>query len=177
MANNSDIEIWKDIPNYEGCYQASNLGNIRSLDRVSARGHNVKGRVLSKSLGSQYYYTVALSKDGKPKTKKVHMLVAMAFLGHTPCGYKIVIDHIDHDPLNNKVDNLQLITNRENLSKDRKGYSSKYIGVSICRPNSWQAAIQYKGDNIYLGTFKEELDASNSYQKALENIKNGLAPK
>ena len=44
MANNSDIEIWKDIPNYEGCYQASNLGKIRSLDRLDSRGHKLKGR-------------------------------------------------------------------------------------------------------------------------------------
>ena len=179
MANNSDIEIWKDIPNYEGYYQASNLGNIRSLDRVSAKGNrSLKGRTMKLHTNKRKYKSTVLSKDGQ-RTIEVHVLVAMTFLGHVRSGGKgLVVDHIDNNSLNNRADNLQLITTRQNTSKDSKGFTSEYVGVSwFKRDSKWQSFIRYKGKPIWLGFYETELSAHKVYQAALERINKGLAPK
>jgi hypothetical protein len=168
-------EIWKDIPNYEGYYQVSNLGSVKSLKRVICRSNGViqtfKERILKAAIGSREYLLVGLSKDGKTKTFQVHKLVAMAFLGHKPCGMKMVVDHIDNNQLNNRVDNLQLTTQRHNTSKDKSGGTSKYIGVYWCRLNKkWGATIRLNGKVNYLGYFNDEIKASEAYQNALKKF-------
>jgi len=84
------MEIWNDIPNYEGFYQASNKGRIRSLDRrVYNKGRkgymNLKGRIIKQSLNFGKIPILVLSKDGKNRSWAVSALVAMAFLNHKPC--------------------------------------------------------------------------------------------
>ena len=97
----------------------------------------------------------------------------MSFLNHTPCGYKEVVDHIDNDKLNNKVENLQLTTVRYNTSKDVKNSTSKYTGVCWHKNlQKWMCQIQIKGKNQYLGIFENEIDAHNAYQKTLKKINN-----
>ena len=121
-------EIFKDIPGYEGCYQVSNLGRVKSLERTSINCINVKyttqelilRQALQGNKGKAQYFGVGLMKDGKVKSIRVHKLVAIAFLGHKPNGNTIVVDHIDNNPFNNRVDNLQLITHGENMSKRHK---------------------------------------------------------
>jgi len=168
-------EIWKDIPNYEGYYQVSNLGRVKSLKRVVCRSdgsfHTLKEKLLKASINGVGYLATILSKDGKKKSFKVHQLVAMAFLGHEPCGYKIVVDHVNNDKLNNQVDNLQLTTSRHNVSKDIRRGASKYIGVSWYKnSNKWMASIRINGKQKHLGYFNDELDASKAYQNALKGI-------
>ena len=118
----NNIEIYKNVTGYEGIYQVSNLGNVKSLERkVIGKLDSIrtlKEKVLKNNLNKKGYYLVGLMKDNKQATKKVHQLVAIAFLGHTPCGMKLVVDHIDNNPLNNRVDNLQIITQRENSTKN-----------------------------------------------------------
>ena len=180
MANNSDIEIWKDITNYEGCYQVSNLGNVRSLDRLDNRGYKRKGKMLKKSLNSNRYYVVCLSKQGKNITNSVHTLVATTFMGNERGNGNsgLVVDHIDNDSINNRLDNLQLITQRQNASKDIKGGSSRFVGVSWHKASKkWRSEIQSIGKPIWLGNFETELAAHKVYQAALERINKGLAPK
>jgi hypothetical protein len=157
-------EIFKDIPSYEGMYQVSNFGNVKSLK-------GLKERLMKQSTGGRDYLNLNLHKEGKPKTFHVHKLVAMAFLGHVSCGMKLVIDHIDNDKTNNNLDNLQIITNRENVSKDIRGGSSQYVGVYFNKQNKkWLASITINGKRNYLGLFVNELDASNAYQEALKNL-------
>jgi len=156
-------EIWKDIKGYEGHYQVSNLGSIKSLKFG-------KERILKPSKDRDGYLLVVLSKDSKPKTFTVHQLIAIAFLDHTPNGHKIVIDHIDNDKLNNYVGNLQLVTQRKNTTKDRLRGSSKYIGVCWYKPyNKWQAKININGIGKHLGYFECELAAAKAYNDALNN--------
>jgi len=164
-------EIFIDILDYEGLYQVSNYGNVKSLNfRRSG-----KEKILKLGLDTVGYLHVSLSNNGIVKTKLVHQLVAIAFLKHKPDGMKIVVDHIDNNKLNNSLNNLQLISNRENSSKDRKGYSSKYVGVSWAkRSKKWVAEIRIKGKKIYLGLFTDELEASRAYQKKLNTIKKQL---
>jgi hypothetical protein len=99
---------------------------------------------------------------------KAAVLVAMAFLNHKPCGHKLVVDHIDNNPLNDRLYNLQVITHRQNCSKDKKG-TSKYTGVTWeKRINKWKAHIRINSKLKYLGYFTDELKAANAYKKALE---------
>ena len=168
-------EIWKDIPNYEGLYQVSNLGRVKSLDRkvkhsVTGLLVNRKGKIIKNNKSSSYYRCV-LSACNNRKTYLVHQLVAMAFLGHKIDGHKIVVDHIDNDKTNNNVKNLQLISSRLNSSKDIKNKTSKYIGVCWHkRDEVWVSQIIINGKKHFLGAFNSEVEASNMYQSKLKTI-------
>jgi len=115
------MEKFKDIPGLEKKYQVSNLGNVKSLKRYVK--HNSGGlkvvneRILRYVIKNRGYKHVVLMKNGKHKGYYIHQLVAMAFLGHTPNGHKLVVDHINEDKLDNRVENLQLISNKENVIK------------------------------------------------------------
>lgn len=167
-------EIFKDIPGYEGLYQVSNLGNVKSLSRkiCSNQGcYMLKEKILGKRIAKDGYYITDLCKNSNKKTYKIHQLVAMAFLKHKLCGLKLVVDHINGEKLNNNLENLQVITNRENSSKDKKGYTSKYIGVSFLKSrNKWSSQIYFNGKTIHLGNFKNEYEAHLCYQNKLKEI-------
>lgn len=168
------MENWKDIQGYEGHYQVSDLGRVKSLKRwVNNKvngGYFLEEKLANQSIGNRYL-EVSLSKDGKTKTFRVHQLVAMAFLNHKPCGYKLVVDHKDNNPLNNKLSNIQVVSARENTSKDRSGYSSKYVGVNFdLKNNKWRAAIFIDKKVKYLGLFDNEERASIAYQFALVQL-------
>ena len=168
-------EVWKDVPNYEGMYQVSNLGDIKSLSRKVYNGDSfyvLKERILKKRV-HQGYTQFCIYKNNIPKTFKASVLVAMGFLNHKPGGYKIVVDHIDNNRLNDNVNNLQLITTRENLSKDtwRKGKTSKYVGIVWHkRDKKWQSSIRIGNKKKFLGYFKDEYKAHLAYQKALKDL-------
>ena len=156
-------EIWKDVVDYEGMYEVSNLGRVKSLKYV-------KRRILKLGLDNYGYKKVDLYNNKKAATKTIHKLVAAAFLNHVPCGMKLVIDHIDNDKLKNNVNNLQIITHRLNASKDKNGVSV-FTGVNWCKlSKKWRAQIQIGKKKKYLGLFTCELLASQTYQKALKKI-------
>tara|TARA_R110000803_G_scaffold163375_1_gene227021 strand:+ start:611 stop:1135 length:525 start_codon:yes stop_codon:yes gene_type:complete len=158
------IEVWKNIPEFEN-YQVSNLGNVRSLKYG-------KKIILKKTIGGGGYYQIGIYFNNKQNKKTVQQLMAITFLKHKPCGLKIVVDHINTDKLNNKLYNLQLITHRKNLSKDKKG-TSKYTGVCWHkRRNKWQSSIRINGKVEYLGSFKIEKEAAQAYQNELKKINN-----
>jgi len=165
------MENWKDIEGFEGRYQVSDLGRIKSLARKSINGKQLQEKILKPGISSGGYLTLKLYKDDISKSRDVHQLVAIAFLGHNPNGPNIVVDHIDNNPSNNIVENLQLITNRENCSKDKKGGSSRYVGVYWNKgANKWQAQIKIDGKLKYLGLFKEETEAHKAYQSRLKEV-------
>ena len=174
-------EIWKDVPGYKGYYQASDLGRARSLDRVitykSGASKLLKGRVLTPTMRNGYK-KVNLAMKGRKKAFKISQLVAMAFLGHKPDGHKLVVDHINGNKLDNRVENLRIVTNRANVSTcfrtDNGTLSSEYVGVHWdINSLKWRSRIYYDGISIHLGLFDNETDASDAYQKALSKIKNG----
>ena len=165
-------EQWKAIPGYEGVYEISTLGNVRSLDRKNSRGANLKGQPKKQTTARSGYKLVGLRKEGRCSIRSIHQLVAIAFLDHTPCGLKLVVDHKDNNKLNNNVNNLQLITNRENSNKKHIPSSSQYVGVSWNkRSRKWHANIYYNKKLKHLGYFKDELEAHNAYQTALTELK------
>jgi hypothetical protein len=157
-------EIWKDIPNYEGHYQVSNLGNVKSLKKYKGTNSNIL-KLCSDKKG---YYQVLLSLNNKKETIKVHQLVAMAFLGHIRCGYNLVVNHKDFNIHNNCIYNLEIVTSRENSNKKHIISSSKYVGVTYNkRLKKWNAQIFFKGKLKHLGTFINEEDAKYSYDNYL----------
>lgn len=154
-------EIFKPIPNYEGDYEVSDLGRIKSLKK---NYHKIRILVIDHN----GYLRVGLSKNGY-KTFKIHKLVSMAFLGHTPCGHNIIVDHKNNIQIDNRLINLQLITPRENASKDKKNKTSNYIGVSFCKQTKkWKSVIVIKNKTITIGRFINEIDAHNAYQNKLK---------
>lgn len=108
-------EIWKDISGYEGIYQVSSLGRVRSLDRIGRQGRFLHGQILRGYVGRQGYRYVTL-KDGKAreKTMKVHRLVATAFIKN-PNNFP-QINHKDENKTNNHVDNLEWCTQSYNMN-------------------------------------------------------------
>lgn len=114
-------------------------------------------------------------KKNKRKQITNHTLVAIAFLNHTPCGHKLVIDHIDGNPLNNMLNNLQIITQRQNVTKkkNKRKPASIYTGVFWSkRGKKWKSRIYINGKYVNLGSYENELDAHNAYQNKLKEIKN-----
>ena len=167
------IEIWKDILEYETLYQVSNLGNVRSLDRLVFNKGNqsfnkVLGKLLIPTLNNGYLAVSLCDKKSFRKTLRVHQLVAITFLNHIPCKYKRIVDHIDNNKLNNNLENLQIIEQRENSSKDKKGT----IGANFRQKyNIWECRIVINDKLLYIGSFDTEKEASKKYQDALKAFK------
>lgn len=111
------VEEWRDIEDYEGLYQISNLGKVKSLPRKVQFGVGYRitdERILKPHQMKNGYMTVGLKRHNKPKYMTVHRLVAEAFIpnpDNKPC-----IDHIDGDRKNNSVENLRWCTHKENCN-------------------------------------------------------------
>lgn len=107
------------------------------------------------------------------KTRKVHQLVAESFLNHTKCGYNLVVNHINLNPQDNCVDNLEIVTQRDNANKKHIISTSKYTGVCWSKEKrKWRASINLKYKQSHLGYFNNEYEAHLAYEKALSEIKN-----
>jgi len=145
-------EIYKDYP-LDKRYKVSNLGNV-----IGAKGKVLKGWV---DKNNYRWLTVNYSNI------KVHQMVAETFLNHTRCGHKIIVDHIDNNPQNNKLENLQLTTHRNNLTKDKKNKTSKYTGVSLTKDGKWRTNVCLGGKVHYLGSYNTEEEAYIAYIDAL----------
>ena len=114
------MEIWKDIPEYEGLYQISNLGNVKSLYRLANNNHIIKERILKPQENYNGYFIVNLYKNNKMQARFVHRLVGKVFINN-PNNYNY-INHIDKNKSNNKVNNLEWCTQSYNViySKGKK---------------------------------------------------------
>ena len=164
-------EIWKDIPNYEGYYQVSNLGNVKSI-RFN------REKLLKKCINSCGYYLVVLYSNKKRKIFYVHQLVAIAFLNHNPNRFEKVVNHKNFDKLDNRVENLEIVSNRENTSKKHIKSSSIYTGVAWEKNiNKWKSKINIKTHHIHLGYYEDEKQASEMYELAVKLVDkyNGVA--
>ena len=168
-------EIYKDIPNYIGVYQVSNLGNVKSLEKRITRSDNIKvinkEFIRKKTINSYGYETVCLRKEGKKRVMKVHQLVMMAFKGYIPKGRMIVINHKNFIRDDNRLENLEIVTARENGNKKHLKSSSKYTGVSWSKDKKkWRAYIHIEGVLKHLGYYHNESNASLAYKMYLKNI-------
>ena len=156
----NQVEIWKDIPGYEGLYKASSFGRIMSYDKFCNNGVSLflmKGKLLKQSINSSGYYCLCLYKNKVCKSFRIHKIIAMTFLNHIPNYYESIIDHIDNNKLNNNVNNLQIVSNRYNSTKDKKPKS----GHSCIYLNGKSFLVRMRVNNIKtsIGTFKNIEDA------------------
>jgi len=157
-------EIWKDVIGYEKLYQVSNLGRIKSLKYG-------KERILKGGVNSSLYLSVCFCKYNKQKSMNVHQLVAEAFLNHKIDGHKLVVDHINDDKLDNRLENLQIVTQRFNSYKTQEKYTSQYKGVCWNKKaNRWYSRIRLNGKTKYIGSFENENEAGKAYQNKLKEI-------
>lgn len=147
-------EIWKDIKDYEGLYQISNLGRVKSVGRIVKRGTNFKPvceRVLKMGDKDGYKYVI-LSKSGKTKTGWVHRLVAQAFIpnpDNLPC-----INHKDENPSNNVVNNLEWCTH---------SYNNSYNDVRIrAAMDKRKPIIQYAKDGTFIREWSHAREAAEA---------------
>lgn len=112
-----ECEVFVDIQGYEGYYQVSNYGNVKSLDRVikekTGKTQTLKGRILKPRINPGGYYYVGLGKNGTRATFAIHQLVARAFIPNP--NKKRTINHINGNKLSNSVSNLEWSTYSENL--------------------------------------------------------------
>jgi len=151
-------EEWKDIEGYEGFYQVSNLGRVKSVERETYSGHNYSVRRIEKErilpgykVKNGYLYQTLL-KNGVMKTFKLHRLVAQAFI---PNPYnKPQVNHINGDKTNNSVYNLEWVTRKENL---RHAYET---GLSRIRP-----ILQYDLDGNFVMEHSSITSATKSIGK------------
>ena len=143
-----DVEIWKDIVGYEGLYQASNWGRVKSLERVSPQGHLLKEKILRPNQKRTGYLSIALYKNGKRKDYLVHRLVAEAFLDNPdnlPC-----INHISEIKTDNRVENLEFCSYQYN-----NNYGTKIERISKAKTNGKTSKIvyQYTIDGEFIGEY------------------------
>lgn len=120
-------EVWKDIDGYEGFYQVSNCGRVRSLSRLSSCGRKLSRRILSDLVDKKGYLVVRLYKNGIGKTFKVHVLVAKAFVPN-PNNF-VEVNHKDENKQNSRADNLEWCSRKYNMNygtcQSRKGKANK----------------------------------------------------
>jgi len=124
------MEEWKDVVGYENIYMVSNMGRVKSIDRTvlgeNGKIFNFKGRLIKPSIEFGYE-RVTLSKNNKRKKYRVHRLVAIAFLGDY--GEEMLVNHIDENKRNNKLENIEWVTPKENYhhSYEKQKEKSKKI--------------------------------------------------
>lgn len=111
-SHSSDVERWLPVVGYEGCYEVSNHGRVRSINRVVS-GRRRPGRILKPALSTTGYPTVSLWKNNAGRTSAIHKLVLAAFVGQSDNG--TIANHIDGNKKNNHISNLEITTYRGNL--------------------------------------------------------------
>ena len=177
------MEVWKEIPGYEGFYEASDYGQIRSMDhRVPCKGNKtrlVKGRIKKLQVNKNGYYITTLSKENVLSTFTVHQLIALTFMPNFSKSDHL--NHIDGNKLNNALSNLEpsnpshngLHAHRLGLIKPKKVSVYRHVSyISNPRAKSrWAACITHAGKSCYgWKTFMTELEAAIYVDQLLDSI-------
>jgi sulfate adenylyltransferase subunit 1 (EFTu-like GTPase family) len=164
-------EIWKDVLGYEGFYQVSNLGNVKSCERIVKhfRGGNriLKEKLKSLTKDKDGYLRVCLCKYGKEKLISVHRLVCMSFIENPE--NKNQVNHINGIKYDNKINNLEWSTSHENMQHAyRTGLQKPVI-------NNEKPVLMYsKNTNELIGSFISIAKASKHINCATSDICNVL---
>jgi hypothetical protein len=180
---NLENEIWKDVIGYEGYYQISNLGKVKKLRREVLNKKGTLIRIDPERLNKTHlnklrgnYYVTDLRVRGQRKTFQIHRLIAIAFIPNPE--NKRYVNHIDHNPMNNSLDNLEWVNQMENTchAQKRLNRSSKYIGVGWDKyAGKWKCQIYFNKKSIHIGSFTSEEDAYEARKKF--EVDNGIINK
>lgn len=168
------MEEWRDIKGYEGLYQVSNYGRVKSLSRVVNRVRNgklpIKECLLKPHDNGRGYPLFSLVNAQKQKhSQTIHHFVWDAFGDKPRNGHKAQIDHIDDNPYNNHISNLRLVTASENSIKRSSKYkkASRYPNVSSLKNGTWEMGIMRDRVRYRKAGFKTETQAFLARQKLL----------
>lgn len=166
------MEIWRDIKGYEGLYQISNEGRVKSLPREWKCARNESGNrhhneiIMSPQLRLNYY-RVRLVKDGVGKNKSIHRLVAEAFIDNPD--NKPVIDHINGNSIDNRVENLRWCTqeenngfelHRKNIGKAQLGRKHSEETIEKVRKKLYKPINQYDLNGNLIATYSSAKEAA-----------------
>lgn len=156
------MENWIYVKGTDDKYMISDLGRIKPF-KCS------KTKILRLGIDKHGYFKVCLITNKIRRHIHLHQLMAICFLNHKPCGINKVVDHIDGDKLNNKLTNLQVISNGDNIRKQKKRTNtlSKYVGVQYVKENSWRTTVQIDNIQYRLGTFKTQEEGYETRKKFL----------
>lgn len=156
-------EIWRPVVDYEGFYEVSSIGRVKSLSRLvtqkSGQKYMIGERILHPGIQNKGYEFVCLCRNGITKLKLVHQLVGVAFIPNP--NNKPFIDHINGNRRDNRVENLRWCTAKENSNFElaRKHASDAILGkTGILCPNS-KSVSQYTIDGKYIRTFGSGCEA------------------
>lgn len=174
MENNSqEIEEWRSIEGYEELYEVSSLGRVRSCDRFvkSKRGTRLhKGKLLKPGIDRVGYLHVVLSKDNKQKMFLVHRLVYASFHGKIPEGMQV--NHIDEDKTNNSIENLNVMTSKENINW---GTGNERRAKSMINHKSLsKAVVQYDLQGNFIAEYPSVCETGRKLGINPVNIYNAL---
>ena len=193
LSNDTNDEIWEDIPKYNGKYQASNLGRIRCTPQVfRSKSKIIKTNyyiVKERHLDTGYKQVTLTNNKGINKVRGVHRWVMFAFHGERE--KSIQVNHINGVKDDNRLENLEYMTGVENMHYRKvtnpEDYHCKYRGVFKCRnkgniQDRVVSCIKVEGVNYYLGSWidtpENQKIASDTYEKAYDNWYNrGIYPK
>lgn len=156
-------ELWKHARGYENLYLVSNLGRVKAVTRIvtrsNGRPYTINSKILKPAQDSCGYLRVALMKNGKLNTEKVHRLVAKTFLVDD---YSLEVNHIDGDKQNNNVDNLEFLSRSQNQKHAFK--------IGLQKPKLGSSNPSAKIDEIKVLTIKTLIKCGYKLKK----ISNGL---
>ena len=158
-------EKWKDIKDYKGLYQVSNLGRVKSLYKwdVNKRKYIKKSKILKLNIRNGYY-TVQLTKNKKRLSKQVHRLVGETFLKKEK--NKNIINHKDFNRLNNNVNNLEWCTQKENVNHSICNMKKR---KNITHSNTKEKYITYrKSKNTYRITIDKKEYGCKTLEEAIK---------
>lgn len=161
-------EIWKDVTGYEGLYQVSNFGRVKSFGNTAGR----KTKILKHNVGSLGYAYVVLCKDKVQKTFKIHRLMAVEFIPN-PTG-RLFVNFKNADRSDLRLENLEWCNMREVSSRRWNGHKreGKYAGVYRLKKNvRWTAMITVSSKSLHLGVYDTEEEAYNARLKFMEKYK------
>ena len=157
------MELWKDIEGYEGLYQVSNLGRIRSTEHIDRLGRLKPSTIRKVHDNGRGYLKVLLKENSKQKNFLVHRLVAIAFLEKPQ--NKDYINHKDGNKQNNRVDNLEWCNRSENM---KHSYSLGLSKIRKCENANWHKLTQKEVD--YIRKNAKPYDSVFSYEQFIKKF-------
>jgi hypothetical protein len=147
-------EIWKTVTDFEGLYEVSSLGRVRKMMKD---GNHLIRKLNEDRKG---YLWIYLSKDNKRKYYKIHRLVAAEFIGKS----KQLIHHINEDKKDNRPENLEYVSDRENSNHYRRRFGKYMTGVFRYKEGrKFYSRAFINGVKTYLGAFDTEIEAHQAY--------------
>lgn len=163
------MEIWKDVENYEGLYQVSNLGNIKSLKRIvkhkNGNQHTVHEKILRPIIDRDGYLRVSLAVEGLRPVFQIHRIVMLMFTGPS----ELQVNHIDGDRTNNRLSNLEYVTNISNINhRELKLNGKKRYGVYKLG-EKWRIIISINNKRVSLGVHECKETAYITFYNAYLN--------